>query len=79
MAKEIFLAGTTGFWSYERSDTLVRTSVNMSGEKSETLVRYTKQNHTFTMRKKDKNHIPFPIPKPWFLILRLSNLFMIGT
>ncbi|KAL8116294.1 hypothetical protein AgCh_022700 [Apium graveolens] len=39
MAKVIFLAGTDGFWSYERSDTLVRMSVNMSGEKSETLVR----------------------------------------
>jgi len=37
----IFLAGTAGFWSYERSDTLVRMSVNTSGEKSETLVRYT--------------------------------------
>ncbi|KAL8118683.1 hypothetical protein AgCh_016267 [Apium graveolens] len=31
--------GTAGFWSYERSDTLVRMSVNTSGEKSETLVR----------------------------------------
>ncbi|KAL8098260.1 hypothetical protein AgCh_031137 [Apium graveolens] len=39
MAKVIFLAGTAGFWSYERSDTLVRISVNTSGEKSETLVR----------------------------------------
>ncbi|KAL8108390.1 hypothetical protein AgCh_024742 [Apium graveolens] len=36
MAKVIFLAGTTGCWSYERSDTLVRMSVNTSGEKSET-------------------------------------------
>ena len=26
----------------------------MSGEKSETLVRYTKQNHTLTVRKKEK-------------------------
>ncbi|KAL8093245.1 hypothetical protein AgCh_035219 [Apium graveolens] len=34
------ISGTTGFWSYERSDTLVRMSVNTSGEKSETLVRY---------------------------------------
>ena len=63
MAKVIFLAGTAGFWSYERSDTLVRMSVNTSGEKSETLVRHTKQNHTLTVRNKDKNHIPFPIPK----------------
>ncbi|KAL8126078.1 hypothetical protein AgCh_013385 [Apium graveolens] len=39
MDKVIFLAGTVGFWSYERSDTLVRMSVNTSGEKSETLVR----------------------------------------
>ncbi|KAL8097573.1 hypothetical protein AgCh_030630 [Apium graveolens] len=39
MAKVIFLAGTAGFWSYERSDSLVRMSVNTSGEKSETLVR----------------------------------------
>ncbi|KAL8088752.1 hypothetical protein AgCh_038511 [Apium graveolens] len=39
MAKVIFLAGTAGFWSYERSDKLVRMSVNTSGEKSETLVR----------------------------------------
>ncbi|KAL8155978.1 hypothetical protein AgCh_001147 [Apium graveolens] len=36
MAKVIFLAGTAEFWSYERSDTLVRMSVNTSGEKSET-------------------------------------------
>ncbi|KAL8103141.1 hypothetical protein AgCh_027612 [Apium graveolens] len=36
MAKVIFLAGTADFWSYERSDTLVRMSVNTSGEKSET-------------------------------------------
>ncbi|KAL8108606.1 hypothetical protein AgCh_024902 [Apium graveolens] len=63
MAKVILLVGTAGFWSYERSDTLLRMSVNTSGEKSETLVRYTKQNHTLTVRKKDKNHIPFPIPK----------------
>jgi len=53
----IFLAGTAEFWSYERSDTLVRMSVNTSGEKSETLVRYTKQNHTLTVRKKDENTI----------------------
>ncbi|KAL8155729.1 hypothetical protein AgCh_000944 [Apium graveolens] len=39
MAKVIFLAGTAEFWSYERSDTLVRMSVNMSGEKSETHMR----------------------------------------
>ncbi|KAL8157121.1 hypothetical protein AgCh_001998 [Apium graveolens] len=39
MAKVILLAGTAGFWSYERSDTLVRMSVHTSGEKSETLVR----------------------------------------
>ncbi|KAL8156042.1 hypothetical protein AgCh_001208 [Apium graveolens] len=39
MAKVIFLAGTSECWSYERSDTLVRMSVNMSGEKSETRVR----------------------------------------
>ena len=58
MAKVIFLAVTAGFWSYERSDTLVRMSVNTSGEKSETLVRYTKQNHTLTVRKKEKNTIP---------------------
>ncbi|KAL8091531.1 hypothetical protein AgCh_033960 [Apium graveolens] len=38
MAKVIFLAGTADFWSYERSDTLVRKSVNTSGEKSETHV-----------------------------------------
>ncbi|KAL8105347.1 hypothetical protein AgCh_029223 [Apium graveolens] len=38
MAKVIFLAGTTEFWSYERSDTLVRMGVNTSGEKSETHV-----------------------------------------
>ncbi|KAL8156869.1 hypothetical protein AgCh_001825 [Apium graveolens] len=63
MAKVIFLAGTAGFWSYERSDTLVRMSVNTSGEKSEPHVRYTKQNHTLTVRKKEKHHIPFPIPK----------------
>ncbi|KAL8134394.1 hypothetical protein AgCh_009428 [Apium graveolens] len=31
--------GTADFWSYERSDTLVRMSVNTSGEKSETHVR----------------------------------------
>ena len=42
MAMVIFLAGIAEFWSYERSDTLVRMSVNTSGEKSETLVRYTK-------------------------------------
>ncbi|KAL8091574.1 hypothetical protein AgCh_033993 [Apium graveolens] len=36
MTKVIFLAGTAEFWSYERSDTLVRMSVNMSGKKSET-------------------------------------------
>ncbi|KAL8110606.1 hypothetical protein AgCh_026368 [Apium graveolens] len=63
MAKVIFLADTTVFWSYERSDTLVRMSVNTSGEKSETFVRHTKQNYTLTVRKKDKNHISFPIPK----------------
>ena len=57
MANVIFHASTTGFWSYERSDTLVRMSVNTSGEKSETLVRYTKQNHTLTVRKKDRNTI----------------------
>ncbi|KAL8115479.1 hypothetical protein AgCh_022104 [Apium graveolens] len=39
MAKVIFLAGTAEFWSYERSDTLVRMSVNTSGEKSETYMR----------------------------------------
>ncbi|KAL8107691.1 hypothetical protein AgCh_024192 [Apium graveolens] len=39
MAKVIFLTGTARFWSYERSDTLVRMSVNTSGEKSEILVR----------------------------------------
>ncbi|KAL8116056.1 hypothetical protein AgCh_022517 [Apium graveolens] len=32
-------AGTAEFWSYERSDTLVRMSVNTSGEKSEIYVR----------------------------------------
>ncbi|KAL8124902.1 hypothetical protein AgCh_012536 [Apium graveolens] len=63
MAKVIFLAATAGFWSYKRSDTLVRMSVNTSGEKSEILVRYTKQNHTLTVRKKEKYHITFPIPK----------------
>jgi len=42
MAKVIFLAGIADFWSYERSDTLVRMSVNTSGEKSETHVRYMK-------------------------------------
>ncbi|KAL8091512.1 hypothetical protein AgCh_033945 [Apium graveolens] len=36
MAKVIFLAGIAECWSYERSDTLVRMSVNTSGEKSET-------------------------------------------
>ncbi|KAL8115413.1 hypothetical protein AgCh_022050 [Apium graveolens] len=41
IANVIFLAGTTQFWSYERSDTLVRMSVNTSGEKSETHVRAT--------------------------------------
>ncbi|KAL8125054.1 hypothetical protein AgCh_012652 [Apium graveolens] len=39
MAKVIFLAGTAEFWSYVKSDTLVRMSVNTSGEKSETHVR----------------------------------------
>ncbi|KAL8124906.1 hypothetical protein AgCh_012540 [Apium graveolens] len=63
MAKVIFLAATAGFWSYKRSDTLVRMSVNTSGENSEILVRYTKQNHTLTVRKKEKYHITFPIPK----------------
>ena len=63
MAKVIFLVGTAGIWSYKRSDTLVRKSVNTSGEKSETHVRYTKQNHTLTVRKKEKYHITFPIPK----------------
>ncbi|KAL8127114.1 hypothetical protein AgCh_014144 [Apium graveolens] len=43
MAKVIFLAGTAGLWSYERSDTLVRMSVNTSGEKSETHVRQVDQ------------------------------------
>ena len=62
MAKVIFLAGTAGFWSYERSDTLVSMSVNTSGEKSETHVRYTKQNHTLTVRKKEKHHFPLPFP-----------------
>ncbi|KAL8107705.1 hypothetical protein AgCh_024205 [Apium graveolens] len=42
MAKVIFLAGTAECWSYERSDTLVRMSVNTSGEKSETHVRKRK-------------------------------------
>ena len=32
----------------------MRMSVNTSGEKSETHVRYTKQNHTLTVRKKEK-------------------------
>ncbi|KAL8097332.1 hypothetical protein AgCh_030463 [Apium graveolens] len=41
MAKVIFLAGKAGIWSYERSDTLVRMSVNTSGEKSETHVSDT--------------------------------------
>ena len=36
MAKVIFLAGTAECWSYEKSDTLVRMSVNTSGEKSDT-------------------------------------------
>ena len=62
MANVIFLAGTAGLWSYERSDTLVRMSVNTSGEKSETLVRYTKQNHTLTVRKKEKHQFPLPFP-----------------
>ena len=57
MAKVIFLTDIAGIWSYERSDTLVRLSVNMSEEKSETHVRYTKQNHTLTVRKKDRNTI----------------------
>ncbi|KAL8116615.1 hypothetical protein AgCh_022961 [Apium graveolens] len=39
MAKVILFVGTTGFWSYEMSDTLVRMSVNTSGEKGETHVR----------------------------------------
>ncbi|KAL8103609.1 hypothetical protein AgCh_027981 [Apium graveolens] len=39
MAKVIFFAGTAEFWSYERSDTPVRMSVNTCGEKSETDVR----------------------------------------
>ncbi|KAL8098141.1 hypothetical protein AgCh_031060 [Apium graveolens] len=43
MANVIFLAGTTEFLSYERSDTLVRMSVNTSGEKSETHVSYSEQ------------------------------------
>ncbi|KAL8094975.1 hypothetical protein AgCh_036468 [Apium graveolens] len=47
MAKVIFLAGTAEFWSYERSDTLVRMSVNTSGEKSETHVRTIIMNITF--------------------------------
>ncbi|KAL8127054.1 hypothetical protein AgCh_014106 [Apium graveolens] len=47
MAKVIFLAGTTGFWSYERSDTLVRMSVKMSGEKSEILVSEEQRLKTF--------------------------------
>ncbi|KAL8109057.1 hypothetical protein AgCh_025231 [Apium graveolens] len=47
MTKVIFLAGIAGFWSYEKSDTLVRMSVNMSGEKSETLVSEEQRLKTF--------------------------------
>ena len=61
MAKVIFLAGTADFWSYEWSDTLVRMSVNTSGEKSETHVRYTKtQSHTHSEEERETLVISFP-------------------
>ena len=41
--------------SDERSETLSENLSDMSGEKSETLVRYTKQLHTLTVRKKEEH------------------------
>ncbi|KAL8110919.1 hypothetical protein AgCh_026617 [Apium graveolens] len=54
--------GTADFWSYERSDTLVRMSVNTSGEKSETHVRSskeweTKDDRNLSLRARDRLYL----------------------